>query len=299
VLLSAFLLPAEVLGAGKAATCVKVQAPENEREGLERLVASEVDRHPLHRVATAQCAVHLLVEIIDVEGHRFVTGRIGGEVPERVRMERGGAKALETALVDLLRVVLESDPVSLRRPAGQSWFGDRALQLRDRGYSTLDVSLLQGFHAGGETPRFLPGVQLGYAREITSIQLAVEGVVMQSLTHPVDTLTMDTQVSLHLAASYFFSDTADVSAFTGFSLGLLHQRFHGPRSPRAGGGEGDYYTTGPAAGLRAGVELFRTTAIRALLFADGRFPLFAASDGETEVVDAWVPTLSLGAGVRF
>jgi hypothetical protein len=283
----------------KVSTCVHVEAPASELEGLRALVRSEVDRHPSHRAVADGCSVHLRVELIQVGSDRFLTGRIGGEVPQRVHVEGAGGKALEAALDELLRIVLGNDPVALKAPGGQSWFSERLFSLRDRGRNSFDVGFLETASpvAGGLS--FNPGVYVALSREIESWQVGLEGMWSQRFEQHPGRVDLDTVIRLQAAVVLFASDNADTSTFFGFSLGVAHQRFSGPRARDLGRGDGVYGVTGPGVGLRGGVEFFRTTTIRAFVLAEAFVPIFWADDQQAEVMKGWVPNFSLGGGVRF
>jgi hypothetical protein len=295
----AFASAPEAAAQEKAATCILVDGPPAERAALERLVASEVERHPSHRAAGDHCAVHLKVELVEVDGDRFLTGRVGGEVPERVHVDGRDGKALESATSELLRIVLGNDPVVLRAPGGQTWFSERVAALKSHGRGTFDVGLLQTVSLLPGSAAFLPGLSLAYAREAADVQVGIQAEWVQNFDGEKAWLALDTEVRLDATMTLFFSRDADVSGFAGLSLGLAHQRFSGPRAVDVGGGHGTYSATGPSLGLRAGVEFFRTTDTRAFALFEALVPAFLANDDQADVVHAWVPTFSLGAGARF
>lgn len=283
----------------KVATCVVVEGPTAETEALRKLVQSEVDRHPSHRAVASGCAVHLKVELIQIGSDRFLTGRVGGEVPQRVHVEGQGGKPLETALDELMRIVLGNDPIALKAPGGQSWFSEKTFSLKDHGQNTLDIAFLESASPVAGSMTFDPGIHLGFSREIESWQVGVEAVWAQGLHDHAGSVDLDTLIRLQAALTLFASAEADTSAFAGLSLGLAHQRFSGPRAAELGGGDGSYNVTGPGAGLRGGIEFFRTTTMRAFALAEVFLPIFWADDQQAEVMKGWVPTFSLAAGVRF
>lgn len=284
----------------KVGTCVTVESAAADRDAITRLVESEVDRHPSHQVVKDGCATHLRVELIDIAGERFLTGRVAGEVPDRVRVEGKGAKALETAVIALLRVVLGTDPVVLETPGGHTWLSDRVLALREHARGRFDVMTLEGAHLVLGKPAFLPGIGLGYAREIADVQIGVEASLFQALEPNPGPLRLGTEIRLHGVVTYYLSSEADVAGFVGASVGLVHQRFSGRRAPEAGSGQGSYAATGPALGLRSGVELFRTTTVRAFVLGEVMLPGILADDQDGEIVqNSWFPGLTLGAGIGF
>jgi hypothetical protein len=283
----------------KVRTCVVVDPGTPDASAFERLVATEVDRHPSHMVVTKDCATHLKVELIEIGNERFLTARVGGEVPDRVQVDGRDAAALGRALTELLAVVLGTDPIILKAPGGQSWFMDRALELKDHARGTFDVAFLEGANLVRGKPAFQPGLLISYSREVTSFQIGLEALAMQGLVSHPGVVGLDTQLRFDAVVSYFFSRDADTSGFAGAALGIEVQRFTGPRAADAGGGTGAFGATAPVLGLRGGVEFFRTTTTRAFAMLDVSIPLLPANDQEEEVVKGWFPTVALGAGVRF
>jgi hypothetical protein len=284
---------------GQVATCVSVDGPASDSGALERLVTTEVDRHPSHRATGEPCDTHLRVELIEVQGDRFLTGRLDGEVPQRVPVEGKDGRALASAVGELLRIVLGNDPVVLHTPGEQSFFGARVLELKDLGRNTIDFAVLETASLVTERATFLPGLRVGFTREVSRWQVGIEATFSQRLTSHPGTLDLDGLVRLELAGTLFFSKDADVAGFGGATLGLTYQRYRGPRAADFGGGDGEYSAVGPSLGLRTGVEIFRSTSTRATLFVEGHLPMFVANDEETEIVDTWAPGISLGAAVRF
>ncbi|HEX4336992.1 MAG TPA: hypothetical protein VH062_13835 [Polyangiaceae bacterium] len=297
VALAAVSRPA--MAAGQISTCVSVEAPDDTRDALQRLVTNEVSRHPTHRVSDGACETRLRVELIEIRGDRFLTGRVDGEVPQRIVVDGKDGRALERAVTDLARVVLGNDPVVLRAPGEQSFFAARVLELRDTGQNTFDAGAVETMSFVDGRATFQPGLMFGYTRELSAWQLGVEASFAQRLaTHP-GKMDLDSLGRLQITGALYFSKQADTSAFVGVSLGLGYERFTGPRGAGLGKGDGEYSAVGPGLGLRAGVEAFRSTTTRVTLFGEAFIPMFVANDEETEIVKSWVPTLSLTALARF
>lgn len=285
--------------ASQVSTCISIEAKASDRDALERLVASEVDRHPSHRKSEEPCDTHLRVELIEVQGDRFLTGRVGGEVPQRVPVEGKGGQALASAVGELLRIVLGNDPVVLHAPGEQSFFGARLLELKDLGQNRVDFAALETASLVSGHATFLPGLLLGFTREVSTWQVGIEAMFSQRLTPHPGRMDLDSLARLQVTGTLFFSKDADLAAFAGAALGIAYQRYRGPRAAELGGGDGEYSAVGPGLGLRLGVEIFRSTSTRAALFVEGYLPMFVARDEETEIVDTWAPSVSLGAAARF
>lgn len=293
ICVTALLVAGAARAQGTTETCVEVRGPD--APALARLVASELDRHPTHRAAPegGPCLSHLRVELVEVGGERYLTGRINAQVPHREPVTGD----LASALSDLLRIVLHSDPLRLEDPARADWLRSQKRLMQRRGVTLFGVEAFQTGGAPGDRLTALPGLALTARREVDRWHL---GVRLAGAYAPFDAehLRLVGQVSAHLELSYFLSDEATASPFASVLLGLEHQRFRGP-SPVSGDRQRGATATGFGAGLRAGVEMFRAHDMRMLVFLQGNLPAFTASDAEGEVVDAWVPTFSAGVGAAF
>ncbi|HVW23883.1 MAG TPA: hypothetical protein VHC69_00840 [Polyangiaceae bacterium] len=285
--------------AGQVTTCIAVEAAPEDRDALARLVDSEVSRHPSHRVSHDGCETHLHVELLDVRGDRFLTGRLDGEIPQRVPVEGKSGRALESAVTELVRVVLGNDPVVLHAPGEQSFFSARVLELKNLGKNTFDVAAVEALSLLGGRATFEPGILVGFTREVSSWQLGVEALFAQRLNGHAGHLDLDTLGRLQVTGALYFSKEADTSFFAGMSLGLGYQRFTGPRGAGLPRGDGEYSVAGPGLAIRGGIEAFRSTTTRVTLFAEAFVPMFVASDDQTEIVQSYVPTLTVCAGARF
>lgn len=292
------LAPALARGQSVTETCVEVVTRRTDADELRRLVIDELDRHATHRAAEqggdAGCQSWLRVELIDLPEGRWLTGRINTQVPHRVRIE---GDALADALTELLRVVLHNDPVRLRGPREQGWFREALHSLRaGRNLYGAEAYQLGGIVDGGLST--IPGIAISFRREVDQWHLGARISFGWHLGDRGSDLDLTGHAGAQLQLAWFFLESADVSPYVAGLLGLEHQRYHGP-SPLAGGAREAYDATGFGLGLRTGVELFRTTTARLDLFTQAVLPAFVASDDDNAVIDAWVPTFSLGAGMLF
>ncbi len=295
LLMLACLLPTGAWAQATTATCVDVLTRRTDAEELRRLVVDELDRHPTHRSAEQGCSSHLRVELIEIAEGRFLTGRINDQVPHRERVE---GDDLTGALSALLTVVLHNDPVRLRGPRREGWLR-RGLRVLKSGRTLWGVEAYQvGAWLDGRSAS-LPGLALQLRREVTSWHLGARLGYAGRLGDDPDHLVMNHHVTAHLQLAWFASELADTSFYATGLVGLEHQRFAGP-APHFGVNEHDEFSaTGLGAGARVGVEFFRTTTGRLDVFAQLVAPAFVAADEEGGVVDAWLPTLSVGAGMLF
>lgn len=289
------VLPTAAWAQATTATCVEVITRRSDAEELRRLVVDELDRHPTHRSAEDGCTSFMRVELIEVAEGRYLTGRINDQVPHRERVE---GDDLVGALSSLLTVVLHNDPVRLRGPRNDDWFR-RGLRVLKSGRTLWGFEAYQvgAWLDGGAAS--LPGVAVQVRREVSNWHLGARMSYAGRLGDDPDHLVMNHHVTAHMQLAWFASEVADTSFYATGLVGLEHQRFAGP-APGYGAGEHDEVgVTGLGVGGRVGVEFFRTTTGRLDVFAQLIAPAFVAQDEEGGVVDAWVPTATLGAGLLF
>ena len=292
-----------VAGASGAAraqlrTCVHVEAPVANADAITRLVRTEIDRHPTHRAATADCETYLSIEVIDLgpQGGQWITGRIGIQVPQR---ERIGGDGIAPAIERLLIVVLHNDPLVLRGPESGGWLKrqERELQLRSRMRFGVEAYEVGAWLAGGLTT--LPGVAVTARREVDALYIGLRlGGALDPSARP-DTLHLQAQVDAQLEAAVYAHPSAAVSLFAGALVGAVYQRFEGP-APLAGAGlTGVATTMGLSLGVRAGVEALRIADVHLLAYLELEAPAFVSHDPDQGIVNQWVPSSTLGVGVLF
>ncbi len=295
--LSLVLLAAPAASAQGVPTCVQVRAtalPRAERQALEQLVRNEVLRHRTHQPVAHNCATHLRVELLELDGRRYLTGRVDLQVPVRVEVDEG----LEAAVVELLRIVLGNDPVALEDPEVLEGFGGAMRRLR-RGYSLWQVELRQALGMLQGRPFALSGLSLGFRREVH--RFALEARLAATVRTGKSSGTRTRPVAFFEASvggRWFVAPWADTSLYAGASVGLVHHWLRGPLASRPELID-TVHVTGLAAGVRLGLEVLRTTTHRLDLFAEASLPAFVTADETAEVVDAWLPTAVVGAGLAM
>ena len=303
-----WLLPGVVVlasllaGAGTARaqlrTCVTVEGAKAASEVLDRLVRSEIDRHPTHRAATDGCQAYLTVELIDLgaqEG-RWLTGRINTQVPHREKIDADGQVA---AVERLLTIVLGNDPFVLRDPNATSWLRRQQRALEVRSHLRVGLEVYERASWVGRSLATLPGLALSVRREVSEFFIGVRmGGTVES-GEARGQLQLRAQVDAQLEAAVYARPSANVSLFLSGLLGIAYQRFQGPAPFDGPGATGDATSTGVSIGARAGVEVLRTSDVRGVAFLELQAPTFVSSDPDHGVVDAWIPSASLGMGVLF
>jgi len=281
-------------------TCVTVEGAKEATEVLTRLVRSEVDRHPTHRAASDGCQAYLTVELIDLgaqagEG-RWLNGRINTQVPYREKIGPDGQVA---AVERLLTVVLANDPFVLRDPNATSWLRRQQRALEVRSHLRVGVEVYERASWMDGSLATLPGLAVSLRREVSEFFIGVRlGGAVQS-DGARGQLQLRAQVDAQLEAAVYARPSANVSLFVSGLLGIAHQRFQGPAPFDGPGAIGDATSTGVSVGARAGVEVLRISDVRGLAFLELQAPTFVSADPDHGVVDAWIPSASLGMGVLF
>ncbi len=287
----------------RTAVCVDVAASESELAGLRSLVSSEVDRRPTHRAASEgePCRSRLHVELVDVGGERYVTGRVGAHIPHRERVDEHSS--LAGVVERVVTVVLHNDPVRLDGPPSNALSG-WVRSLRRRGHNLYGFEAFQVVGSVQGQTFSLPGMALRLRREAGAAHIGARLAYATRLSTPAgpvtDRVDLLDWMSMTLEAAWFPLRSADISPYLVAEAGLAIQRFGGPPTAIAPVGEGYEVVREEllTLGARAGVEVLRTTDMRADLFTAAHLPVMPARD-DLGVVRGWLPSVSLGAGVAF
>ncbi len=305
------LAPTAARAQGPAATCVEVITARPDGDALTRLVRTEVDRHPTHRVVDtgsvpaneatdAICPTHLRVELIEVKEGRFITGRINDAVPHRERIEGADSKALETALGRMLTIVLHNDPVRLYGPDRDSFLSRAGTALRRRGENLIGAEASEATAYVDGALAALPGFGLVARREVDDWMLGIRLSAAFDLSPGVRGRTHLTMLAdAGLDVTWFMAPLADSSFFAGGELALQFQHYKGPARLLESGATGSTTAAVFGRGGRAGYEMFRTSDLRMDVFARLVVPVMKSSDQDSGVINQWVPTAGIGAAVLF
>ncbi|HVX94447.1 MAG TPA: hypothetical protein VHK47_06010 [Polyangia bacterium] len=279
-------------------TCVEIESPARDREALTRAVKTELDRHPTHHAADSDCQGTLTVEIIDLGATdgRWVTGRINSQVPDR---EKVGPDGLVPAVERLLRVVLHNDPLVLQGPGSQSWLERQRHALEVRTAMHWGLEVYEAVAPLGSSIATLPGFGLSLRREASALYVGARLGGAFDPDNSISGLQLRLQIEAQLEAGFYASPEATTSFFASALVGALYQRFEGPAPLDGADATGAATMTGVAVGARAGVEAMRASDVRVLAFLQLQLPAFASSDPDHGVVDRWVPSASIGAGLLF
>lgn len=294
----ALLLLASGLAHAQVRTCVEIEAPAKDRDALLRAVKTELDRHPTHHAAETDCQGTLTVEIIDLGAAdgRWVTGRINSQVPDR---EKVGPDGLVPAVERLLRVVLHNDPLVLKGPGSQSWLERQRHALEVRTAMHWGLEVFEAVAPLGTSVATLPGFGLSLRREASALYVGARLGGAFDPDNSISGLQLRLQIEAQLEAGFYASPEATTSFFASGLVGALYQRFEGPAPLDGADAVGTATMTGVSVAARAGVEAMRASDVRVLAFIQLQLPAFASSDPDHGVIDRWVPSASIGAGVLF
>lgn len=285
--------------AAQLRTCVRVEAGKADAQALTKLVKAEMDRHATHRAVDQDCQGYLTVELIDVGGpqnERWVNGRINTQVPFR---EKVGADGIGPAVQRLLTVVLNNDPLILQGPESNTWLRRQGRALERRSVMHFGGEFYELATRIGGSFDTVPGVAFTVRREVSALHV---GARIGGAFNPEarsDQLHLRLQVDAQIEAALYASPAENTSLFASAMLGLSHIRCEGPATFDGPGATGTASTSGLSFGLRGGVETLRTADVHILVFVQVTLPAFINDDPDHGVVDQWVPSAGLGAGILY
>jgi hypothetical protein len=291
-----------MLVAGSAAaqlrTCVQIEPGRADREALTRLVKSELDRHPTHRAASDDCQGMLTVEMIDldVQGEKWVTGRINTQVPYR---EKIGPDGIGPAVQRLLTIVLANDPLILTGPESNTWLNRQGRALERRSVMHYGAEVYELASPLASSLETLPGLAVIVRREVSALHVGARLGGAFNPSHAPERLHLRAEVDAQIEAALYASPSDNTSLFASALVGLVYHRFEGPATFDGPGATGTATSTGLSLGLRGGIETMRTANVRVLMFLQVTAPAFVSSDPDHGVVDQWVPSAALGAGLLY
>ena len=284
--------------AAQLRTCVQVEPGKTDKEALDRLVKSELDRHPTHHSAADDCQAFLTVEMIDLgpQNEKWVTGRINTQVPHREKIETDG---VGPAVQRLLTVVLNNDPLILKGPESNTWLRrqGRALERRSVMYYGAEIYELGSRLASSFDT--LPGLAITVRREVSALHVGARlGGAFNPVREPAQ-LHLRAQFDAQVEGAFYASPSENTSLFASALVGLVHYRFEGPAPFDGAGATGTATSSGLSLGLRGGIETLRTADVRVLAFLQIMLPAFISSDPDHGVVEQWVPSAAIGAGFLY
>jgi len=288
--------------AAKVRVCVSFHGPSlKSQQGYQRLLESELRHHPTHVVVRRGCSARLQVEYIQLDKAGYLTGRLRGGVPHRIKVAR--VRDIPTRLKEMVAFLLKHEPVYLvenlatsgllSRPKqtvlkhGRNFFGLELYQLLL--WSKADLSPLAGvaFRFRRTTERWFLGARAEFAYRPAPLPTTLEGSVFRMYG------AAQVEVGLNL-----FPDAA-VSPYISGLAGVSWYRVHGPVVHLGETVTDELTSVLFGASLRVGVELLRLSDVRLDIFAMVNVPLHKAKSADSVVIDAYTPSVQLGCGVSF
>lgn len=282
--------------------CVATNAEGPDAKGFEKLVLSEIGRHPSHRVVSEGCAARFVAELFAVDGKRFLTARIDREVP--VRYEIADDKELEPRIAEAVSLVLGNDPVYLAEDVSRLDVASRAAHtILKRGTNIWRVELFETLARGGGSLAFAPGGAVAVTRGADHLQVLARVYFAGwpgSLEGYDPALRIDTGADVGL--TYEVSDRALASFYVSAGAGIEYLRYEGRVAVEEGASVEHIDEIGAALFARMGVRFLRFTDFDCDLFAAGYLPLFNTENPDSLLFakdGLYTPSIQIGMGVGF
>jgi hypothetical protein len=283
--------------------CVEVRAPEAEAAGIRKLVLSELARHPSHPVVESGCTSRLLVEVFEAAGTRYLTARIGEEVPVRYAVKDD--RDVETRLVEALSLVLHNDPVYLSEDITHYSEWQRLLHsVGKRGRNAYRFEVFEAMSRDGNGPVFVPGGAFSVTRGSGSWQVMAR-VYAGGLPAGTegDRRKLRAIAGADAGITYEFLEKASWSPYLAAAAGVQYMRFEGMVPDGAGGRARDSIDEiGAVVSGRAGVRFLRWHDFDIDLWVAGYLPLFNTNDPDSTLFGSsglYTPSMQAGIGVGF
>jgi len=281
--------------------CVDVRGPAASEGDLRRLVLDEVAHHPSHRVVDAGCTSRLSVELLDVEGARFLTARANDAVPVRYRVS--SPEALDEQVREAVTATLGADPVMLAEdPAQLSAVQRAAHSILQRGLMRYRVEIFETLIRSAPDPSFATGAAFGVTRGSENWLVAVRLYAAGSPTaREKEQRHLRLVTGLDAGLTWEASARASTSFYAHSGFGLQVLDFVGLPSEATGGAD-SLVKVGAVFQGRVGVRFLRHTDADLDLFVGGYVPLFLTNDVDAPLFGEggrYTPSVQLGLGVGF
>jgi len=284
------------------ALCVTARTEAAEQAGFEKLVRSEVERHPSHRIAEKDCESRLVVEVFRTEGTRYLTVQLDGEVPDRATLAK--PEELAQKLSDAVTAVLGNDPMYLAKDPDKYSAMERASRsVLVRGMNTYRLELFETLMRTDKNIAFAPGLAIGFARGADQWQVQARLHLAGS-----PSAISGTERALRVAAGmdagviYEASRRAPTSGYVGTGVGLALYRVEGLVDASDPNSAAVVDTVGATVHLRAGVRFLRIFDFDADAFVQANLPLFTTKETDNLLFGdsgIYTPSLQIGMGVGF
>ncbi len=274
--------------------CVNVETDDNE-SGLRKLVLDELGHFPSHKAVERDCQSSLRIELYGVAGGRYLTARIGSEVPVRYAIKT--AAELPERLGDALRQVLGHDPSYLAEdPNRYNAVQRAALNLLKRGHTRYHLAALEVVSATGANAAFAGGGAFEVSRGIDAFSVLVRLWGAGSVAGA----TAEQRAVRFLAGGdlgllYEPSVRSNTTFYIGPGLGIMTMDVEGWQGQAAASA----LKVDAAFSGRIGVRFLRQHNFDFDVFAIGYLPLTNAQDVDSPLPKSYTPFLQLGLGIGF
>jgi hypothetical protein len=282
--------------------CVQVDTEDEIKDGLFKLVLSEIGRHPSHNVVQYDCEVTLRVELFYLEKRRYLTVRIDREVP--LRHEVSDSVALKEKLADSISIVLGNDPVHLAQDISQYSLVQRASHsVVKKGQNIWRIELYQTLSRGPDDLLFAPGGAIAITRGAGHWQVLARiyfGGWPGNLAENEVALRVSTGGDVGL--TYEFSELSAATFYLSIGAGLQYLRYEGMVEVDNEKMEDHIDQVGVVLFSRLGVRFLRFLDFDCDLFATGYLPLFNTNETDGYLLGEdglYTPSIQIGIGVGF
>lgn len=281
--------------------CVEVTAPSQDLESFRKLVRSEVDRHPSHRVVPADCRSHLRVELFETVGTRFLTAQIDQEVPMRFAIK--DPIDLGPRVEEAIRLVLHNDPTYLAEDiAHLSAFQRLGRSIVVRGRFTFRMELFEALSRGGNNLATASGGALALTRGSENWHVVGRLYGAGSLVSVAGTdRALQAIAGIDGGLAYEMFAKTSWSPYVSACAGIQYIRYVGREHANDTSlmRVNDY---GATLSARVGARFFRWFNFDVDLFAQGYLPLFLTRDVDGALFSEkglYTPSVQIGIGVGF
>jgi hypothetical protein len=296
------LLVAPPSAQAKVTVCVSFHGPSlKSPQGYQRLLESELRHHPTHMVVGQGCSARLQVEYIQLDGTGYLTGRLRGGVPHRLKVAR--VQDIPAALKEMVAFLLKHEPVYLvenlassgllARPKqtvlkhGRSFFGVELYQLLLWARGTMSPLAGVAFRFRRATDRWFLGARAEFAYRPAPLPGDLEGNLFRMYG------AAQVEVGLNLLPD------AMVTPYVSGLAGVAWYNVHGPVDHQGQTVRDDLTSALFAVSLRVGLELLRHSKTRLDIFAMLNIPLHKTRNVDSLVINAYTPSVQLGCGISF
>jgi len=271
--------------------CLETRADTDPAE-FARLVQDELAHHPTHTVVQDGCESQLGVELFTVAGVRYLTARVGQEVPVRFAIK--SPRELDEKLAEAIAQVLQHDPVYLSEDITRlNAVARTAASVIRYGVNIYRLEVFEVAGQGGRNAVTAAGGAFAVVRgaEHAHVFARLEGAGSARGIKDGD-VVLRLLVGGEVGFAWEANPRENVSFYIGPGIGLHFLEFDGQGAPPIGSMQVSVL-------VRSGVRFLRFTNYDVDLFVQGHLPLGKTSDPDSMLVDAWTPYAQLGVCVGF